>query len=363
MGKSGAAGRARPTGKVKKMLDQSRKATFRTVMAQGQVFTPCVWDCYSAKAAEMAGFKAILLSGASLGFSMSGVPDLGLHNQEELVWATDRISDYSPLPLIIDADDGFGDVVQAYRTCRRLAKAGAAAILLEDTPNERGSARFGRAMEAATLAGKVDGNVPHEVISKELWLAKIKAALEACEGSDCVVIARTESKLEKGLEDAIERCVRAEELGVEMTYVHGLRTLDECKTGGGSAAWLEDVWRRGDSERRSLRRVSTTSQRWASTLSPCIILKRARCTACSTSASTCFVTEARDTPTSTRWAVSRRRSSAPRRNATAAGWNLKRNGKSYDASLHPRHGSAVRLTLAEEGGPNCGRPSFPTRRQ
>ena len=229
MGKSGAAGRARPTGKVKKMLDQSRKATFRTVMAQGQVFTPCVWDCYSAKAAEMAGFKAILLSGASLGFSMSGVPDLGLHNQEELVWATDRISDYSPLPLIIDADDGFGDVVQAYRTCRRLAKAGAAAILLEDTPNERGSARFGRAMEAATLAGKVDGNVPHEVISKELWLAKIKAALEACEGSDCVVIARTESKLEKGLEDAIERCVRAEELGVEMTYVHGLRTLDECK--------------------------------------------------------------------------------------------------------------------------------------
>ena len=93
----------------------------------------------------MAGFKAILLSGASLGFSMSGVPDIGLHNQEELVWATDRISDYSPLPLIIDADDCFGDVAQAYRTCRRLAKAGAAAILLEDTPNERGYARFGRA--------------------------------------------------------------------------------------------------------------------------------------------------------------------------------------------------------------------------
>ena len=211
------------------MLDQSRKATFRTVVSQGQVFTPCVWDCYSAKAAEMAGFKAILLSGASLGFSMSGVPDLGLHNQEELVWATDRIADYSPLPLVIDADDGFGDVVQAYRTCHRLAKAGAAAILIEDTPNERGSARFGRAMEAATLAGKVDGNVPHEVISQELWLAKIKAALEACEGTDCVVIARTELKLEKGLEDAIERCVRAAELGAEMTYVHGLRTLDECK--------------------------------------------------------------------------------------------------------------------------------------
>ena len=211
------------------MFDKRPRTTFRELFAKEQVFTPCVWDCYSAKAAEMAGFKAILLSGASVGFSMSGVPDMGLHNQEELIWATDRIADYSPLPLIIDADDGFGDVAQCYRTCKRLAKAGAAAILIEDTPNERGYARFGRAMEAATLAGKLDGNVPHEVVSKELWLAKIKASIEACEGTDCVVIARSESKLEHGLDDAIDRCVRAAELGAEMTYVHGLRTLDECK--------------------------------------------------------------------------------------------------------------------------------------
>ncbi|CAN5343698.1 hypothetical protein BH10PSE9_BH10PSE9_00420 [soil metagenome] len=211
------------------MFGQEGRSTFREVFAKEQVFTPCVWDCYSAKAAEMAGFKAILLSGASLGFSMSGVPDLGLHNQEELIWATDRIADYSPLPLIIDADDGFGETINAYRTCRRLAKAGAGAILIEDTPNERGSGRFGAAMEAATRAGKVDGNVPHPVVSQELWLSKIKASLDACAGTDCVVIARTESKLELGLDDAIERCVKAAELGAEMTYVHALRTLDECK--------------------------------------------------------------------------------------------------------------------------------------
>ncbi|MGO6665598.1 isocitrate lyase/PEP mutase family protein [Rhizobium ruizarguesonis] len=211
------------------MIGNREKVKFRDLVSRKQVFTPCVWDCYSAKAAEMAGFEAILLSGASLGFSMSGVPDLGLHNQEELVYATDRIADYSPLPLVIDADDGFGDVVQTFRTCYRLAKAGAGAILIEDTPNERGYARFGRAMEAATLAGKVDGNVPHEVVSQELWLAKIKASIEACQGTDCVVIARTESKLEKGLDDAIERCLRAAALGAEMTYVHGLRTLEECR--------------------------------------------------------------------------------------------------------------------------------------
>jgi len=66
-------------------------------------------------------------------------------------------------------------------------------------------------------------------VSQELWLAKIKAALDACADTDCVVIARTESKLEKGLDDAIERCLKAEELGAEMTYVHGLRTLEECQ--------------------------------------------------------------------------------------------------------------------------------------
>ena len=210
------------------VIGDGRRSTFRELMATEQVLAPCVWDCYSAKAAELAGFKAILLSGASVGFSMSGVPDLGLHNQEELIWATERIADYSPLPLIIDADDGFGETVNAYRTCRRLAKAGAGAILLEDTPNERGSGRFGAAMDAATRSGRVDGNVPHPVVSQELWLSKIKAALDACAGTDCVVIARTESKLELGLDDAIERCARAAELGAEMTYVHALRTLEEC---------------------------------------------------------------------------------------------------------------------------------------
>jgi methylisocitrate lyase len=211
------------------MLGRKERTKFRELVAQQQVLAPCVWDCYSAKAAELSGFQALLLSGASLGFSMSGVPDLGLHNQEELIWATDRIADYSPLPLVIDADDGFGDVVNAYRTCARLAKAGAAAILLEDTPNERGSGRFGRAMDAATRAGLVDGNIPHPVVPRELWLGKIKAGLDACAGTDCVLIARTEAKLELGLDEAIERCVRAAELGAEMTYVHGLRTLDECR--------------------------------------------------------------------------------------------------------------------------------------
>src|SRR5579864_4646298 len=172
------------------MIGSKDRSTFRELARSHQIVAPCVWDCYSAKAAELSGFDAVLLSGASLGFSMSGVPDLGLHNQEELIWATDRIADYSPLPLIIDADDGFGDIVNVYRTCARLAKAGAAAILIEDTPNERGSARFGRAMDAATRSGLVDANVPHPVVPQDLWLSKIKAGIDACSGTECVLIAR-----------------------------------------------------------------------------------------------------------------------------------------------------------------------------
>jgi methylisocitrate lyase len=211
------------------MLGQMQRHTFREVVSKESVFTPCVWDCYSTKAAELAGFKAVLLSGASLGFSMSGVPDLGLHNQEELVWATERICDYTPLPVVVDADDCFGEVVNAYRTCRRLAKAGAGAILLEDTPDFRGAGRFGKAMGEATIAGKVEANVFHPVVSQELWLSKIKAGLDACAGTDTVLIARSEAKLQFGIDEAIERCVKAAELGAEMTFVLALRTIEECQ--------------------------------------------------------------------------------------------------------------------------------------
>lgn len=202
---------------------------FRDVVARSQVFAPCVWDCYSAKVVEILGFDAMLLSGAALAFSMGGFPDIGLHNQEELVWATERISDYSELPLVVDADDGFGDAINAYRTCKRLAKAGASAITLEDTPNVRGSGRFEVAMSAATRRGVVGGNVAHPVVGADLWLSKVKAALEACAGTDCLVIARTEAKLELGLEEAIERCVKAVELGAEMTFILALRTVEECR--------------------------------------------------------------------------------------------------------------------------------------
>jgi methylisocitrate lyase len=198
-----------------------KKITLKALLEREQVFAPCVYDCLSARAAELTGFKAILLSGGALAYSMSGVPDMALLTADEVVWATDRIATYSPLPLIVDADDGYGETpLNAYRTTARLVKAGAMALTLDDTTGVRGWER---------LVTSRDGPSKHEVIPREKWLAKVKASLAACEGTDCLLIARTECKFRYGLEEAIERCLRAIDLGAEMTLIIGLKTLEECQ--------------------------------------------------------------------------------------------------------------------------------------
>jgi methylisocitrate lyase len=202
----------------------------RTLLADGQVFAPCIWDCFSARAAELEGFEATLLSGGALGRSMSGVPDIALMNAEELIWATERIADYSPLPLIVDADDGYGETaLTAYRTARRLARGGAAALTLDDTTGVRGYARWGRAFRESVGAAAPEQPISHPTVSRDAWLQKVRAGLDACEGTDCLLIARTEAKLTLGLDEAIERCARALELGAEMTLIIGLKNIDECR--------------------------------------------------------------------------------------------------------------------------------------
>jgi len=207
-----------------------KRTTFRELVAGEQIFAPCIWDVFSARAAERTGYKATLLSGGALGYSLAGVPDIGLLNAEELIWATQRIADASALPMVVDADDGYSETaIGVYRTCRRLAKAGAMGITLDDTTGVRGYERWGADFRAGVAAGKVDGNIPHPMVPREAWLSKIKAAMDAVSDTDCMIIARTESKLGLGFDEAIERTVLARELGAEMTLIIGLKSLDECR--------------------------------------------------------------------------------------------------------------------------------------
>ena len=205
--------------------------SFKELVQQEQVFAPCVWDCRTTRAAELCGFKAVMLSGGQLAESVAGLPDIGLITADDLVQSTERICNYSSLPVIVDADDGFGETpLAAYRLVQRLIKAGAKGCTIDDTTGIRGWNRWGFAM----MSGYKDGDIKHEVVSRENWLAKVAASLEAAKGTDFLVIARTECKLEYGLDEAIARCKAAEamakEMGVDvMTLIIGLKTIEEAR--------------------------------------------------------------------------------------------------------------------------------------
>ena len=189
-----------------------QKVKFRDLLSQGQLFSPCVYDCMSARAADLCGYKSMMLSGGALSYSMCGLPDMAFTCIEEVVWITERITNVSPWPLIVDSDDGFGESpAVVYRNMARLAKAGAMGVTVDDSTGIRGVERL--------FAHHVrDGN---DVVPREVWLRKIKASIDACKGTDCVVIARTEVELDtkEGFREAIERGLCAKALGAEMVML------------------------------------------------------------------------------------------------------------------------------------------------
>lgn len=201
------------------------RKTLRELVAKKQIFAPIVWNVMSAKAAEIAGFEATLLSGGVVAGNCA-TPDIGLISADDLVRVTKEVCTASPLPCCIDADDGYGGTpLHAYRTTKRLAEAGAMSLTLDDTTGVRGYNRWGMELRG----GKPFGQIAHPVVSRDVFLAKTRASLDACAGTNCMLIARTECALQEGLDEAIERCIRAEELGAEMTLVIGLMTLEHAK--------------------------------------------------------------------------------------------------------------------------------------
>lgn len=186
--------------------------TLKELMEKGSVLAPCVFDCSSARAVELAGFEAMLLSGSEVSMSMKGIPDLGLLSLEELLWAVERIVDMSPLPLAVDIEDGFGaSPLQVYETVRRMAKAGAMGVLMEDE-SEPGYARDVSA----------DNMLP-----RDDYYAKVKAAVKAAEGTDCMVIARSNYGSDN-LEEGIQRMIRSVELGADATVVVNVTSLEDA---------------------------------------------------------------------------------------------------------------------------------------
>lgn len=209
------------------MSIREKRVSFKELLAKEKgVLAPCVFDSASARVAYMAGFKAICLSGAELSMAMDGLPDLGILSLPELEWIVSRITENCPLPIIVDAEDGFGGPQNVYRTCKRLAAAGAAAILMEDE-SEPGFAK---------------GVVEKNIIPKEEYIAKVRAAKAALEGTDCIFIARTNVLIdtEEGFADAIDRCRGSLEAGADMLLINQLKTIEQAER---IAKEFADVWK------------------------------------------------------------------------------------------------------------------------
>ena len=209
------------------------------MLSEKQVLSPCVWDCYSMRAVELAGFECALLSGSAVSESLTGIPDLGLITVDELILVAERIAHYSSIPLLVDFDEGYGDSpLNVARNVEKLLKAGVAGFTLDDGMGIRGYDRLAQSRNIDLVKRGIKVN-PYEVYPVEHYIAKIKAALDVIQGTDCVLIARTEARPVHGLDNAIERCKRAQDIGAPMTLVNRFYNIDECR----HAAKILDGWK------------------------------------------------------------------------------------------------------------------------
>ena len=181
-----------------------RTTRLRELIAAPEILVmPGVHDALGARLAEAAGFAAITAGGYGATATLLGRPDSSQLSLTELSEMYSRLCDATPLPMLADADTGFGNVTNVARTVQLYEKAGVAGLFIEDQVFPK---RCGH------MAGKA-------VITPTEWLAKIKAALDARVDPDFVVMARTDALAVNGLDDAIERAQLAREIGADLLFV------------------------------------------------------------------------------------------------------------------------------------------------
>lgn len=172
-----------------------------------------VINAYSAIQATKSGAKALYLSGAGVANASIGLPDLGMTNLEDVCIDTRRITAATDLPLLIDADTGWGGAFNIARTIKELTRSGAAGCHIEDQ-----------------VAQKRCGHRPNkELVSKGEMCDRIKAAVDGKIDGDFVVMARTDAHASEGQQAAIERASAYAEAGADMIFAEAIHTLEEYK--------------------------------------------------------------------------------------------------------------------------------------
>lgn len=194
----------------------SQADKLRALLAQDTLnVMPCCFDALSAKLIEQAGFSLTFMSGFATSASRIGQPDLGLMSYAEVLDQARNITDAIQIPLIADGDTGYGNAMNLRRTVTGFAKAGAAAVMIEDQ-----------------LAPKRCGHTPGKaVVSRAEAFDRIRAAQDAKDaGADILILARTDARHDHGLTEAIDRAAKFKELGADILFVEAPKTVEEMQT-------------------------------------------------------------------------------------------------------------------------------------
>ena len=175
------------------------------------VIAPGVYDPLTALLAEKTGFEALYVSGAAIAYTRLGRPDIGLVSMSEVVDTVALIRDRISAHLVVDADTGYGNALNVERTVRLLERAGANAIQLED-------------QDFPKRCGHLDGKA---LISAEEMAGKIKAAVDARQSRETLIIARTDAVAVEGFDRAVERARLYRAAGADMLFIEAPRERDE----------------------------------------------------------------------------------------------------------------------------------------
>ncbi len=170
-------------------------------------------NAYVARMAAATGFRAIYLSGGGLAANSLGVPDLAISTMDDVLVDIRRITDVCALPLLVDADTGWGGAFNIARTVRSFAKAGAAGLHIEDQV---------QAKRCGHRPGK-------EIVPLEEMVDRVKAAVDARTDREFVIMARTDALASEGLERAIERALACVEAGADMIFPEAISELDQYR--------------------------------------------------------------------------------------------------------------------------------------
>ena len=192
----------------------SNAANFRKLLSSKKmIVAPGAIDCITGRAIAQAGFSAVYMTGAGTSATL-GYPDYGLITMSEMVGNAGRIVNSIDIPLISDSDTGFGNELNVYRTVQEFERAGVAAIHIEDQVFPK-------------KCGHLDNK---ELVSREDFIAKIRAAAAARKSKDFCIIARTDSRAVVSLDEAVGRANAALANGADVAFVEAPQTMEEIES-------------------------------------------------------------------------------------------------------------------------------------